>query len=240
MKRVLMLLLSALVLSVLVTNNATAALEVRGSGVIAGGDGTPYQLIYDTAQDITWFDYSNALGSWGIQDAWASGLVVQFEGMDLDQWRLPRTFEEFADLDQGFGYEGPVGVDGYYDYAWGYNMVNSELGHLYYETLGNLGYYATDGTWPQDGWENQDLGVFAELQDNWYWHETKYSPDPEFMAWYFDFDEGLHGFQNTGISRLGIAVMDGNISAQSEVPLPAAIWLFAAGLAGLAGFRKRP
>lgn len=63
------------------------------------------------------------------------------------EWRLPAT----VDGSRVYGWEGDPDGDGNYDYTAGYNLANSEMGHLYYTELGNLGYYDTNGDNVGDG-----------------------------------------------------------------------------------------
>lgn len=107
-----------------------------------------------------WLDYTRDSDTWQNQMDWADGLggslTIALDSLystDIDWstgWRLPIYDESTVNLygpwgtDVGdgnwFGWGGPD-ESGFHDYRSGYNMVNSELGHLYYESLGNLGYY---------------------------------------------------------------------------------------------------
>ena len=128
---------------------------------------------------ITWLDYTRGQDTWQNQVDWAAALgksltVTLAPGYTTDGewttgWRLPELDESKADWSvrgwenhhpAGFGYEGPK-EDGTYDYWYGYNMVNSEMGYLFYEMLGNKGYYATDGTNPQPGWGLINVNLFS-------------------------------------------------------------------------------
>lgn len=122
---------------------------------------------------ITWLDYTRDYANWQEQVNWASGLGSQLTvSLDPDYtssvdwstgWRLPETDESLANLNGGGdGYEGPD-ESGYHNYNYGFNMVNSEMGYLYYEALGNKGYYATDGTGHQPGWGLNNSGDFENF-----------------------------------------------------------------------------
>lgn len=76
------------------TAPSIAALTPIGMGEISGVGN--YKLVYDSAQDITWLDYSSAADTWSGQKDWAENLVISFEGMDYSLWRL---------------FWGPTGVD---------------------------------------------------------------------------------------------------------------------------------
>ena len=136
----------------------------------------------------TWLDCRKNVDTWQNQMNWTSGLGSQLT-VTLDPgnstslnwsegWRLPLVDESKLNLSGSFGYEGPD-ENGYHDYRHGYNMVNGELGYLSYEELGNKGYYATDGTYPQDGWGFQNTGDFDKLQAGYYWTGTVYSPNTD-------------------------------------------------------------
>ena len=128
---------------------------------------------------------------------------------------------------------GGVGPDsnGYHDYWHGYNMVNSEMGHLYYESLGSLGYYAEDATAPQDGWGLKP-GPFSNLLLDYYFSGTLYSPDTD-DAWSFDFIHGDLDLDSMDYWSIAMAVHPGTVSA---VPIASTVLLLASGLIGLMGF----
>ena len=124
---------------------AQAALTTIGTATYGGSD---YNLIYDDDDTghggggLVWLDYSNPPANWTDQKDWAAGLDLGLT-YNIDSayivtwndtaWRLPDT------------------IDGTYDYSCdgattgGYNITTSEMGHLYYTELENLGYYGTSG-----------------------------------------------------------------------------------------------
>lgn len=57
------------------------------------------------------------------------GISVSWKG----DWRLPET----VDGARRFGYDGTTTAE--------FNITTSDLGHLFYKFLGNLGYFDTDG-----------------------------------------------------------------------------------------------
>lgn len=216
---------------------ANAGLIVRGTGSIVGGDATEYKLIYDDDLDITWFDFTHATqveneNLWDGQMDWAAALSVNFNGDILGGWRLPIT----VDGPLVSGYEGDPDGDGNYSYTEGYNLANSELGHLYYTELGNLGYKGTDGIEPQPGWDVKNTGVFDNLDMSQaiYWSSTQHDLD---NAWTFVMDNGAQVTNPKVLPLHAIAVHDGDVAA--SIPEPTTFLLLGTGLIGLAGFRKK-
>jgi hypothetical protein len=156
-------------------------------------------------------------------------------------WRLPLVDESKADVGSDIaGWEGPD-ENGYHNYDYGYNMVNSEMGYLYYEDLGNTGYMATDGSHPQnEGLHN--VGDFEHLNNGEYWSGTEYSPNTDF-AWFYIHWWGLQAWNDKpNDDSAAIAVRPGQVSGPgipSTVPIPAAVWLIGSGLIGLVGIKRR-
>ncbi len=113
----------------------------------------------------------------------------------------------------------------------GYNQTTSEMGHLYYESLGKLAGGPLGDTTPF-----QDLLAF-----DYYWSVTEYSLNPD-RAWVFDFHDG---WQATGTKvhgvAYGLAVRPGNVSGPgiNPIPIPSAFWLLGSGLIAFVGGRKK-
>lgn len=243
MKKLLTLSVGILGL-LLLTGNGQAALQTIGTANYMGID---YNLIYmddGPFGPITWLDYSKSGdNNWQNQVDWASGLSFAEADIQLEPaytstidwtkgWRLPEVDESKANLSGYFGYEGPDET-GYHNYRYGYNMVNSEMGHLFYEALGNLGYLATDGSYPQEGYGLHKTGDFEQLHADYYWSGTESSIYQEELVWYFRFDWGSQswGPKHNDVDRPKVlAVRPGDVSA---VPIPGTVLLLASGLAGL-------
>jgi hypothetical protein len=246
--KTLSVFLCTMVLMIGAIGTANAALTTIGTATYRGSD---YNLIYEDDSiggGLVWLDYTN-YNVWSNQVYWASSLNTPGDltynlnpGVSVtweDEWRLPITDESQCNLTGGFGYEGPD-ASGYHDYAHGYNMVNSEMGHLYYESLGNLGFYATDGTPFQPGWGLSNTGDFnnLKLENSVYWSENIYSLDPDF-AWYFIISYGLQGHSLNILNYCyAMAVRPGEVSVAS-VPIPSMVWLLGSGLIGVVGFRRK-
>ena len=210
----------------------TAGYDSDGSGFVENHE--HYKLIWDddnNGNSVVWLDYVAKSTNWSFQMAWAAGLGTElaislYDGYTVEwhgDWRLPFT----ADGPLEFGYDGTT--------AYGYNVINSEMGHLYYEELGNLGQYDTDGnTYPN--WEGAfDPGDFDNLRYRYaYWSGTEHS-DNTGLAWRFYMKSGLQLINAKINNDHGVAIHNATVSS---VPIPGAIWLLGPGLLGMVGFRR--
>jgi hypothetical protein len=194
---------------------ANAGLTVIGSATYESKD---YNLIYEDNQSLIWLDYSNAGSPWPQQMSWASGLnasgvltyrlkpgvSVSWEG----DWRLPKT----VDGAHRNGYDGKTTA--------GFNITTSEIGYLFYTSLGNLGYYDTNGKprpgWgkpdSQHGWGLKNKGPFANLQNGQYWSSSEYAVYSE-HAWDFNMYYGSQGDTafKSSYNYYGLAVRPGKV-----------------------------
>lgn len=215
---------------------AKADLTVIGTATYGDVD---YNLIYEEAQKLVWLDYSNPDNDWDKQMLWATNigdhLVVTLDPLyvtDTDWktgWRLPTTIDGtlFSNEDDEF-YDGTPGR--------GYNKPG-EMGHLYYVSLGNLGYYDTDGVFQSD-YGLKNTGPFNYLEDWLYFSSTEYSIDTDY-AWWFDFNSGYQRpwpKVSEGGPIQGLAVRSADIQV---VPEPSTVLLLASGLAGLGLYAHR-
>jgi hypothetical protein len=184
------LLLLILFMVVGLSDIAGAALKIIGSASYNGKD---YNLIYEDGQGLIWLDYTNpsSVTGWDQQMEWASGLnasgILTYKfnaGVSVSwngDWRLPLT----VDGPHRFGYDGTTTA--------GFNITTCEMGHLYYKSLGNPGYYNTKGN-PRPGWGKpeseygwglKNTAPFVNLQKGRYWSSTEYSINP-MRAWDFN------------------------------------------------------
>jgi len=170
---------------------AHADLSVVGSGSIQGVTGR-YQLIYDSALNITWLDYSAPLSTWQNQADWASGLIVDFNGRNITGWSLPTTMDN--------------------DSSIGWNITSSQLGYLFYTELGNKVMYDANGNYqPHGGLTN--TGPFKDLVDYLYWSGTASVSG----VWGFDTWNGHQDIFTIGSLGTALAVLPGNIAAEGSM-----------------------
>jgi hypothetical protein len=258
MRRITQAIVTALPLCV-AAGFAQAALIDRGGG-----------LIYDTTQNITWLQNANpAAGSiydngWSPNDgrmsfegakAWAASYNYfdPLNGVTYSDWRLPQGY----DLGAPGGPPGPnpwessIGCN----YSWngadcGYNEspLASELIHLFYVSLGNLGMYDTNGTY-RGGFSGVDWGLvnagpFINLQNYVYWSAVINPADPTQEWRHFYTLDGRMSYRLVEEPDVyAWAVADGDIAgvaslAVSHAPEPETYAMLLAGL-GVLGFVAR-
>lgn len=196
---------------VFLCSQANATLIDRGNG-----------FIYDDVLDVTWYDYTHRLSDWNSAITWADELTLTFPdtGVMFTGWRLPTTQDSPYGEPYIWGTSGipgdgndPEGIS----HNWGYNLINGELGYLFYEELGNYGGYNPDGSLPTD-WGLMNTGPFTNLIDESYWTSTSYKNYPT-DAWLFNFYNGcLKKFMKSG-SIYAIALHDGDISNPNTPPI---------------------
>jgi len=173
--------------------NAWPALSIIGTATYNGSD---YNLIYEASQGIVWLDYSSYQNTWSQQMGWASGLNISGvltykwnQGITVawnGAWRLPSA-----------------GDNPQYDY----NQITSEMGHLYYESLGNSA-----------GGPPANVSPFLHLLSTHYYSGTEWSEDVGW-AWNFWFTQGLQGLDHKATDlRYALAVRPGVVVVDSSLP----------------------
>ncbi len=194
----------------LFTVSAQAALYDRGNG-----------LIYDNVLDITWMQDANYAQTSGYD---ANGRMNWFEAYT---WADQLSYGGFDDWRLASAGNAP---------ASGVNVTTGELGHMFYNNLGNTAGTSisnnvsfTDAT-PGGGTES-----FLNVQSFVYWYGEEYAPDTSF-AWAFYTDVGGQSTNYKYGSGYSWAVRAGDVSS---VPVPAAAWLFGTALLGLVGVKRR-
>lgn len=213
-------------------------------------DGTT-DAFYDTVLNITWLaDAKAALGSgydttfgagyqtWTEAAAWAAQLNVH----GVTGWRLPTMIDTGA-----LGCDaGASGTD------CGYNVqtisadgqtVYSELAHLYYVTLGNLGYCAPGDaacSTAQAGWGLTNTGDFRNLEAWVYWFAVPYAPFPADAAWAFNSERGRQGIAMLTDGLIALPVRPGDVTGAAPQPVsePQALLLALLALGAAAVARR--
>lgn len=208
-KKLFTLYFVAVLCILLLTLNANAALTNIGAVNYNGAD---YNLIWDNdnnGKSVVWLDFTNMEHNNLTQQIWAGTLEPsliynidpKYQVTWTGQWRLP------------------VAVDGFF----GYNVTNSELGHLYYEELNS----------PNGAQRNS--GMFSNLTAGWYWTGTNVALGAgNYVAFNMGSGQQMGQYKTGQLS--GIAVRDANVVA---TPLPAAAWLLGTGLVGVISTRIR-
>jgi hypothetical protein len=252
---------------------ATANAALLGRAPATPG-GTDYQAFYDDVLNITWLAdanlaATNTFGVHGIGVRQASPADDAFRGvmnwftaqfwisamntasyLGVNSWRLPVvTPINGANFDYSFRDDGSVDL--------GYNITApgsthpgstaSEMAHLYYNSLDNVGIVDANGIRTDCGYSYTpdcltNVGPFANIQSQ-YWSGTDYPPYADVYAWDFDFRFGLQEASSKTYYSTPFPsdytyawpVSPGDLLA---VPVPAVGWLLAPAF-GLLGWLRR-
>ena len=187
------------------------------------------EAFYDSALNITWLRAgSTSWRSWSDAKAWAEA-----DRYGLSAWRLPTAQDTGApgcDLSLTGGTDCGVNPDSSV-------ATGSEMAHLFYQTLGNKGFYVPGTTTIQAGYGLTNTGDFQNLQNDLYWYGTAYAPEATSSAWRFGFNVGSQNRNAMSEHYYALAVHDGDVSA--AVPEPQSAALLMLGLGGLLMARRR-
>jgi hypothetical protein len=199
------------------------------------------QVVNDTDRNITWLANANLADTqdfgvsgidangqmtWNTAGLWIAAMNTA-NYLGYNDWRLP-TVTDTGTSGCNLAFSGT---------DCGYNVDTStgELAHLFYDELGNKGYYNALGIGPQSGWGLTNTGPFSNFQSNTYWLDTVYAPNTDY-AWYFYMDLGYQGAGSQGLDLFTLAVRPGQVA---DVPEPETTWLLSLGLLGMVGVVRR-
>lgn len=182
---------------------------------------------HDTELNVTWLRDANMIGwrDWDSARNWADALVIGH----FNDWRLPGLLDTGAP-GCNFAYGG---TDcGFNVQTKDNEIVYSEIAHLWYVTLGNIGYCNTDGSC--NGSDDPiSTGHFESLVPPAsdmprFWIGTEY-PDPA-HAWYFDTGGGFQGFDARDWGAYALALHPGDIGVAVPIPEPQSYIMLMLGL----------
>ena len=203
---------------------AAGALLVAGSVAAAGvpGQGTwettllardingdsVVDAYYDTVLGISWLADANLAGvmTWDDSVAWAASLDVH----GVSGWRLPSTVDDIS-----LGGVKPA-------------PTSSEMAHMYYVTLGNIGY-------PDAGYGPSNVGSFRNVELYQYWSSNLSANQG--WGWYLHWAHGSLDGNNKAFAYFAWPVHDGDV-APPPIPEPGTYALMLAGIAAI-GLSRR-
>lgn len=215
------------------------ARDINGKAVAL--DSASAAFFYDTTLNITWLANMNANGrmDWATAVAWADSLTMG----GFDDWRLP-TIGPVNGTDHQTDLSNNGTTDfGYAKTGTGWGRA-SEWGHLFYVTLGNLGFCAPNDGSPagcaeQAGWGLANTAYFRNMQSFDYWSGTEFESPGSGFAWGFNTYNGGQFFNPTRFRVYAVAVRSGDVAAPVPEPQTLALALLALG-ATVVARRRRP
>ena len=214
-----------------VSLNSFGALYDRGNG-----------LIYDDVLNITWMQDANYAQTSGYAAANVAGsgnsgpVNIQADGRmgwsAAITWAEQLEYEGYDDWRLASAGSAPTS---------GYNITNGELGHMFYNNLGNTAEYPFNEYSSRnfsftDATTGAGEKYFVNVANARYWLGEDEVPSHTGGAWLFATYDGYQGGATKNVSHNTWAVRAGDVST---VPVPAAAWLFGSALAGLLVTRRK-
>ncbi len=212
----------------LVTTAVNAALLSRD----LDGNATTVEAYYDDVTNLTWLSYADYAIASGIND---DGLMTHLEAK---RWAFIGLNEAGFGGTDGYGWRLPYTPKSDYDcrdWTVADTCYQGQMAQLYYHSMGNTVS------------EPPSLSPFDNLQPGYYWSENSHSTLPAppggccstSRTLAFSMEHGNYRLLEGDNLAYSLAVHEGDVGvAVSAVPVPAAIWLFISGAAGLIGFSQ--
>ena len=185
------------------------ARDINGNAVALNSASAAF--FYDETLKVTWLANMNQNGTtmnWSGAVAWAGALTTG----GFTDWRLP-TIIDSGTAGCNFSFDG--GTDCGYSVQTQVGSAYSEWAHLFYVTLGNLGYCAPGGgtpstcEGPQSGWGLTNTAYFQNMQSSAYWSGTEYVSPGSGDAWYFNTNDGNQNNNDVSNGLYAVAVRSG-------------------------------
>lgn len=219
------------------------------------GISSTYEAFYDDVLDVTWQANANLSASetFGVQSITADGRMSVATAntwvaaansenyFGYNDWRLPVVVPS-----NGLSFDMTISYDGSTDKGYGNSSASSELSHLFYATLGNIGRCSVASTSSCDvqaGSGLENTGPFANIQSAFYATGSSVVTDT-LRTFFFSTSLGAQTALTDNNLRYAWLLRDGDTSfvpeliSVGEVPLPPAFWLLGSALLALRVIRR--
>ena len=191
-------------------------------------NGTVTQIRNDSSM-LMWLKDANTYGStmtWDEANTWI-GSINSSNHLGYNDWRLPDTLPV-----NGVSFDFNFTFDGSTDEGYNITSTNSEMAYMYYMELGGIGYYDTDGNYPQPGYGLTNTNPFENIQTTNYLS----TEHPDDSLWYFNFSEGRQANYGTDGSLNVWAVRSMPVAPE---PVSSSLFLIGAATLGVRRFYKK-